>query len=126
MQRLHHSRSLFFARVVGGGGNQGKRIVEVNQLGPLFSQDRTQLPRSIPGPKRPNPCFHVLQDAVVRHFHILPNVFHNLVAGRAKQRSLAGEDDIFAARRAVAVVGNEQLHKASGWGRAVTPIGKLS
>src|SRR5207244_5249874 len=68
MQRLHHSRSLFFARVVGGGGNQGKRIVEVNQLGPLFSQDRTQLPRSIPGPTRPNPCLYVLQEAVLLRF----------------------------------------------------------
>ena len=114
MQGLHNRDFLLLANAIRGGGNQGKRIMKVRDVGPFATQERSQVPRAVEGPDCLEADLDPVDDCALRDLVVVSRIFENLFSCKAQQFSFATKDFVFSARVTVPIVGEEQFHTASG------------
>src|SRR5262245_38214229 len=110
VQRLDDGAALRFGRIVNGGGEEGKRIVEVDDVRAFPADQRPDLSIARRAPDRAEAQPDRMDAGYRVVMHRVPD---HLVAVRLQQRRFGGEYLVLSPPLLVVVVAQQDFHRAS-------------
>jgi len=112
---LHDGDALCSGRVVGGGGDQGERVVKMDDGRPMPSKEAPQIPVGLPAPYGPRgdiPRVHPRDPLIV------VGVSNDLVPIGFHESALGHEDVVLASGMLISLMNEDELHL-----RGANPVG---